>query len=254
MRLSFEETQTPYTSGSQSARRWTEDWAAANLYCPACDADSLAALPNNAPVADLECSACDEQYELKSSKRSFGRKVVDGAYATMMTRLRSRQNPSLLLLNYDAEDLSVDNLIVIPRRLFTPELIEKRKPLAPAARRAGWVGCNIIIDRLPRSARIPMIRDRQIVFTKDVRKQWRKMAFLEEKADSAKGWLLDVLACVESLDCERFSLADIYALEARLQALYPGNSNVRPKIRQQLQVLRDNGIIEFLGGGEYRLT
>jgi hypothetical protein len=27
---------------------------------------------------------------------------------------------------------------------------------------------------------------------------------------------------------------------------------VRPKIRQQLQVLRDMGFLEFLGGGRYR--
>jgi hypothetical protein len=29
---------------------------------------------------------------------------------------------------------------------------------------------------------------------------------------------------------------------------------VRDKIRQQLQVLRDLGLVEFLGGGEYRLA
>lgn len=33
---------------------------------------------------------------------------------------------------------------------------------------------------------------------------------------------------------------------------YPNNRNVRPKLRQQLQRLRDLGIIEFLGGGNYR--
>ncbi|MFN9928569.1 MAG: hypothetical protein ACK53I_16700 [Phenylobacterium sp.] len=41
--------------------------------------------------------------------------------------------------------------------------------------------------------------------------------------------------------------------EARLQAAYPGNNNVRPKIRQQLQVLRDAGWLIFLGKGAYRL-
>jgi hypothetical protein len=29
---------------------------------------------------------------------------------------------------------------------------------------------------------------------------------------------------------------------------------VRDEIRQQLQVLRDVGLLEFLGGGSYRLT
>lgn len=41
---------------------------------------------------------------------------------------------------------------------------------------------------------------------------------------------------------------------AVLTILYPGNNNVRPKIRQQLQVLRDRGWLEFNGRGVYRRT
>jgi len=37
-----------------------------------------------------------------------------------------------------------------------------------------------------------------------------------------------------------------------LQAKHPQNQNVKPKIRQQLQILRDRGFIEFLGNGYYR--
>ncbi|MGD0489035.1 MAG: hypothetical protein ABSB94_17815 [Syntrophorhabdales bacterium] len=31
----------------------------------------------------------------------------------------------------------------------------------------------------------------------------------------------------------------------------PPSRNIRAKIRQQLQILRDMGIITFLGGGDY---
>ena len=51
-----------------------------------------------------------------------------------------------------------------------------------------------------------------------------------------------------------FNLADVYVHKAALAALYPGNNNVRPKIRQQLQVLRDRGWLEFNGRGVYRRT
>lgn len=51
-----------------------------------------------------------------------------------------------------------------------------------------------------------------------------------------------------------FTLSDVYAHEAALAALYPGNHNVRPKIRQQLQVLRDRGWLEFNGRGTYQRT
>ena len=49
-----------------------------------------------------------------------------------------------------------------------------------------------------------------------------------------------------------FTLTDVYAHEAELAALYPGNNNVRPKIRQQLQALKDRGWLAFNGRGTYR--
>jgi len=50
-----------------------------------------------------------------------------------------------------------------------------------------------------------------------------------------------------------FTLADVYAHAGALAKLHPQNRHVRDKIRQQLQVLRDLGLLEFLGGGSYRL-
>jgi site-specific DNA-methyltransferase (adenine-specific) len=45
----------------------------------------------------------------------------------------------------------------------------------------------------------------------------------------------------------------VYAKADYLGQLHCNNSHVRDKIRQQLQVLRDMGILEFLGNGAYRL-
>jgi len=45
-----------------------------------------------------------------------------------------------------------------------------------------------------------------------------------------------------------------YRFERELAALYPRNHNLRPKIRQQLQVLRDAGLLKFEGQGTYELT
>ncbi len=60
--------------------------------------------------------------------------------------------------------------------------------------------------------------------------------------------------CIERLDMSDFSLADIYAFEAELSAMYPNNHYIRDKIRQQLQVLRDNGYLIFTDDdGHYRL-
>ncbi|MGN1347846.1 MAG: hypothetical protein ACI4VI_02775 [Acutalibacteraceae bacterium] len=43
----------------------------------------------------------------------------------------------------------------------------------------------------------------------------------------------------------------MYSFESELKIKHPKNNNIKPKIRQQLQFLRDRGFIEFLGNGKY---
>jgi len=59
------------------------------------------------------------------------------------------------------------------------------------------------------------------------------------------GWGADVWACVEKLP-KKFSLSDVYKFEQELSRRHPDNHHVREKIRQQLQVLRDRGLVTFL--------
>ena len=68
----------------------------------------------------------------------------------------------------------------------------------------------------------------------------------------AKGWLLDVLLCVEKINKQDFSLDDVYVFTGYLKAKHPANHNVKAKVRQQLQFLRDKGVVRFLGRGMYR--
>ena len=93
-----------------------------------------------------------------------------------------------------------------------------------------------------------VIRPKDIVL-----EEWQKTLFLRDKSLEARGWLLDVLRCVESLGKREFTLDDVYAFDQHLGNLYPGNQNVRPKIRQQLQYLRDRGFVDFVARGRYRL-
>ena len=66
-----------------------------------------------------------------------------------------------------------------------------------------------------------------------------------------RGWVLDVMSCVNRLPCE-FTLRDVYRFADLLKSKHPANHNINAKIRQQLQVLRDMGVIRFLGDGHYR--
>jgi len=91
--------------------------------------------PNNSRIADFFCPSCDEGYELKSQRRPFRTKIVDGSYPAMMERLAGGRNPNFLLLAYDARRLSVLNFFVVPKHFFSAEIIEKKRTLPATARR-----------------------------------------------------------------------------------------------------------------------
>jgi type II restriction enzyme len=253
MKLGFEEEQSPYASPSQSARAWTEHWVRREAYCPNCGNSSVAKFANNQPVADFFCTSCNEEYELKSQKNKFGAKVLDGAFGTMCDRLAASNNPNLMLLNYDRQKFEVTDLFVVPKHFFVREIIEERRPLAATARRAGWVGCNILLSQIPALGKIFLVRNRAPLPKELVLSQWQKTLFLREEGVEARGWLIEIMKCVESIGKREFQLDDVYAFEPALSGLYPGNRHVKQKIRQQLQVLRDRGYLDFVARGYYRL-
>jgi type II restriction enzyme len=253
MKLGFEETQAAYSSGSQNARAWTERWVKDQLYCPNCGSPQINQFPANRPVADFVCPSCAEEFELKSQKTAFGAKVLDGAFRTMCERLAASNNPNLLLLNYDLAHLRVKNALIVPKHFFIREIIEERKPLAKTARRAGWVGCNILLSQIPDAGKIFIVRDGAPQPKEIVLAEWKRTLFLRRESLEGRGWLVEVMKCVESIGKSEFDLDDVYRFESQLSALYPNNQNVRPKIRQKLQELRDHGFLDFISRGRYRL-
>ena len=173
----------------------------------------------------------------------------------MKQRLAAANNPSLFVMGYDRAAHRVSELIVVPRHFFTEAIIRPRPPLGPNARRAGWQGCTIRLKDVPAAGRIPLIRHGAPRPQAEVRAAWSATLFLRETRPEARGWLLAVMGAVEAIGRPEFTLAEVYAHEVRLAALYPGNRNVRPKIRQQLQVLRDRGWLAFGDKrGTYRRT
>lgn len=255
MRLGFNaELANQYKSPSQRIRRLTEEWVRQQVYCPSCGNTSIDKYPDNKPVADFFCQHCREDYELKSKKDSFGNKIVDGAYKTMMERLTGSGNPNFFLLNYDLLKLQVLNFFVVPKHFFVPEIIEKRKPLSATADRAGWVGCNILIRNIPQAGRIFFIKNGKVEMPEDVLSLWQKTLFLRNKSNELKGWTLEVMRCIDQIGMRDFSLDEVYSYEADLRFKYPDNKHIKDKIRQQLQYLRDKGYLEFRGSGKYSLS
>lgn len=232
----------------------TEDWVLRTAFCPNCGEKDILQYPNNRPVADFFCSNCYEDYELKSKEGKIGRKIVDGAYSTMIERLNSNSNPNFFMLSYDKNTQAVSNFLCVPKHFFTPKLIEMRPALSPTARRAGWVGCNILLDHIPESGKVYFIRDGIQAPHQYVLDKWKEMLFLrQEHKLSAKGWLLDIIFVIEKIGKTEFTLNDIYKYESELADLHPENLHIKDKIRQQLQVLRDRNYLEFVNRGVYRL-
>ena len=240
-----------YKSNSQKARVLTENWVLSNSYCPNCGNLPLNDFDNNKPVADFYCKSCTEEFELKSKSGKLASKIPDGAYSTMLERINSANNPNFFFLTY-SKNWTVDNFLIIPKQFFTKEIIIKRPPLAPTAKRAGWVGCNIDISKVTETGRVFLVKNSTIIDKGIVSQSFKKTMFLRQKTNESKGWILDVMKCVDEIKTDEFKLDEVYNFESKLKLKYPNNNFIKDKIRQQLQILRDKGIIEFVGRGKYR--
>lgn len=240
-----------YTNNSQIARLLTENWVLNNSYCPSCGALPLNEFENNRPVADFYCKNCREEFELKSKNGKLSNTITDGAYSTMIERINSNNNPNFFFLTY-TKNWSVNDFLIIPKHFFTEEIIIKRPPLAPTAKRAGWVGCNIDISKVAESGKVFLVKNSEIIDPEVVIHFFNKTLFLRQKSSDAKGWVLDVMKCVDEIKTDIFNLDEIYKFEQKLKLKYPNNNFIKEKIRQQLQLLRDKGIIEFVGRGKYK--
>jgi len=183
----------------------------------------------------------------------FRDRIVDGAYAAMQRAISKNQTPNLFLLHYKLPQLIVENVLLVPHFAFSLSFLEKRKPLSSTARRAGWVGCNFLLDRIPPDAKIPVVDSGKAVSPAIVREAYEKVCPLEKLNIEKRGWTLDVLNVVRSLKKNEFVLSEVYDHADQLAELHPQNHHIHDKIRQQLQVLRDMDLLEFLGAGSYRL-
>jgi type II restriction enzyme len=206
----------------------------------------------NTKVVDFFCDRCDSQFQLKATSKLIGRKILDAAYDGMMRAILENRLPHLLLLSYDYFKATVNDLLIIPGFCFPPSSIEARKPLKSTARRAGWVGCNIVLDLIPPEGRIKIVSSGNIIPRESVRKDFRNVEPLADFSFKKRGWTLDVLTVLRSLSKRDFTIDEAYSFEEVLSQRHPENRHVKDKIRQQLQILRDLGYLKFVRRGHYR--
>ncbi len=249
-----------YRSRSQQARVVTEAWFGSQSYCLACTSDRLGRSKANAVACDFFCPLCGQSYELKSSQKVQANRVVDGAYATMLARINARDAPALILLRYLTSTTSsgstwlIDRLVAIHPVFLTDAVVEARKPLSTDARRAGWQGCILRLDRIPPEGRITLVSAGQTVDPVQTRALYESSRSLAAIDPEARGWTATVLKVIRDIGRPHFRLADVYAHRKEVQEAFPNNRHVEAKIRQQLQVLRDLGYLHFSSRGTYEVV
>ena len=243
-------SESAYKSASQLARVTTEQWTLNNFYCASCGG-GLSPYPASTPLYDFHSLDCQEKFQLKASRRQFGSTVLDSEYHTALEGVMKDAYPSLILLRYDPVRWMVSDLEVVHRACITTSSLIPRKPLGASARRAGWEGCLISLTSVPVLGRIGVIRNGRVRPKATVLEQWKQSDRLLETEPQTRGWVADVLGCVEKL-YSTFTLENVYSFESELAEKHPKNHYVRAKIRQQLQVLRDLGLVEFVSPGTYR--
>jgi type II restriction enzyme len=84
--------------------------------------------------------------------------------------------------------LVIRNLLLIPSFCFSVSALEKRTPLSPTARRAGWVGCNILLSAIPLDAKIKIVDDSHELEARLVRIRFDSLRALT-KVNPKGNWL-----------------------------------------------------------------
>lgn len=70
-------------------------------------------------------------------------------------------------------------------------------------------------------------------------------------AHALRGWQRLVFEKLNELP-QTFYLDQVYQFQHEFEERYPSNKHIPDAVRRELQVLRDRGLIQFLGGGHYK--
>ena len=95
-----------------------------------------------------------------------------------------------------------------------------------------------MLKEIPIDGKISIIYERKTLSPESVREGYNRFRFLSEKKYDVRGWTADVLKIIRELGKAEFALNEVYAYDEQLQKFHPENKHIRPKIRQQLQILR----------------
>ncbi len=135
-------------SRSQISGYMVETWVEANLYCVTCGS-SLRRLPVNFKVADFDCQACGDLYQVKSSQKPLKTKILGAAHGPLFAAATAGNTPNYIFVELDRKSAIVRAVRIYRGSSISADRIIARKKLSAGARRPGWQGCVIDVSGLP---------------------------------------------------------------------------------------------------------
>jgi type II restriction enzyme len=171
----------------------------------------------------------------------------------MIERIESAETPSFIFLRYNT-NWHITSLFAVHKFFITTSVVQRSNALSQSAIRRDWVGCNILVGDIPADGKISIVDHGVVTDRSEVRAKFRMAGTLEQLTPPERGWTALTLQLLRRLGLQEFELNDAYHIESEFERFYPQNRHIRAKIRQQLQVLRDLGFIQFIGRARYRFT
>jgi len=129
-----------------------EKLVAKTIGCPGCKntGKSLRALPTNFKCADVICDFCGYLAQIKTKTVTnvdeLPKQLLGAAWGPQKERMDAGIYFPLFVVLVESSGRK-KSIWYLPRDLLTRDMFTPRKPLSPNARRAGWQGYNINIDR-----------------------------------------------------------------------------------------------------------
>jgi hypothetical protein len=133
-----------------------ESAVAQRISCPRCNKPKqLTRLPANFQCADVICKFCGFLAQVKATKlrgttTELPAVILGAAWGPQHEQIIAGIYHGLYVVCYDSAEKLV-RIDFIPAHILqvTPEVFEPRKPLSESAKRAGWQGFMIRLDKLP---------------------------------------------------------------------------------------------------------
>lgn len=101
--------------------------------------------------------------------------------------------------------------------------------MLPPARRAGWIGCNILLTGIPESGKIYIVRNGEPIEKAKVLERFSHVRQLSLENLNKRGWMVDILKCVEQMPDQKFTLQELYAFSDYLSSLHRKTKTYRQK-------------------------